>query len=147
MTVYTSSLASHKEVLTSLLSKYRVDSDPTDYALYLVNETGERRLVKETEFPLILRVRTGPHEDISKLYLMERKRTEEISHQVAAFLRFSYAELRSFLNMFYEEEEREADRIKTKFLLVKRRLQRQLEALERKREGEEKGSAASESLC
>ena len=62
-------------------------------------------------------------------------------------VRFSYAELRSFLNMFYEEEEREADRIRTKFLLVKRRLQRQLEALERKREREEEGSAASESLC
>ena len=49
------------------------------------------------------------------------------------FVRFSYAELRSFLNMFYEEEEREADRIRTKFLLIKRRLQRQLEALERKK--------------
>ena len=50
--------------------------------------------------------------------------------------RFSYAELRSFLNMFYEEEEREADRIRTKFLLIKRRVQRQLEALERKTETE-----------
>ena len=50
--------------------------------------------------------------------------------------RFSYAELRSFLNMFYEEEEREADRIRTKFLLIKRRLQRQLDALERKTEAE-----------
>ena len=50
--------------------------------------------------------------------------------------RFSYAELRSFLNMFYEEEEREADRIRTKFLLIKRRLQRQLETLERKSEVE-----------
>ena len=50
--------------------------------------------------------------------------------------RFSYAELRSFLNMFYEEEEREADRIRTKFLLIKRRVQRQLEALERKTEAE-----------
>ena len=49
------------------------------------------------------------------------------------FVRFSYAELRSFLNMFYEEEERQADRIRTKFLLIKRRLQRQLEALERKK--------------
>ena len=66
---------------------------------------------------------------------------------ISSLFRFSYAELRSFLNMFYEEEEREADRIRTKFLLVKRRLQRQLEALERKREGEEEGSAASESLC
>ena len=40
------------------------------------------------------------------------------------------------MNMFYEEEEREADRIRTKFLLIKRRLQRQLETLERKSEVE-----------
>ena len=33
--------------------------------------------------------------------------------------RFSYAELRNFLNMFYEEEEREADRIRTKYLLIR----------------------------
>ena len=45
--------------------------------------------------------------------------------------------------MFYEEEEREADRIRTKFLLIKRRLQRQLEALERKRRAEEEHLAAS----
>ena len=45
--------------------------------------------------------------------------------------------------MFYEEEEREADRIRTKFLLIKRRLQRQLEALERKRRAEEEDLAAS----
>ena len=55
------------------------------------------------------------------------------------------------MNMFYEEEEREADRIRTKFLLIKRRLQRQLEPLERKRGGEEEDSAAAsqegESLC
>ena len=36
--------------------------------------------------------------------------------------RFSYAELRNFLNMFYEEEEREADRIRTKYLLIRYRL-------------------------
>ena len=67
--------------------------------------------------------------------------------------RFSYAELRSFLNMFYEEEEREADRIRTKFLLIKRRLQRQLEALERKQaetteeEDLANTSKEGESLC
>ena len=47
------------------------------------------------------------------------------------------------MNMFYEEEEREADRIRTKFLLIKRRLQRQLEALERKTRAEEEDLAAS----
>ena len=57
------------------------------------------------------------------------------------------------MNMFYEEEEREADRIRTKFLLIKRRLQRQLEALERKKgatteeEDLANTSKEGESLC
>ena len=45
--------------------------------------------------------------------------------------------------MFYEEEEREADRIRTKFLLVKRRLQRQLEAVERRAADEEEQEPGS----
>jgi len=143
MSVYTSSLANHADVLTALLSKYKVEAEPGEFALYLVQETGERRIISESEFPLLVRVRTGPHEDVAKLYLMEQTKTEEISQQVAAFLRFSYAELRSFLNMFYEEEEREADRIRTKFLLVKRRLQRQLEAVERRAADEEEQEPGS----
>ena len=69
---------------------------------------------------------------------------------ILCIFRFSYAELRSFLNMFYEEEEREADRIRTKFLLIKRRVQRQLEALERKTTEEQDVADSSnegESLC
>ena len=48
------------------------------------------------------------------MYLMDRQGTTEISGEVAQFLAFTMTELRSFLNMFYEEEEREADKIMTK---------------------------------
>ena len=85
-----------------------MEAEPGEFALYLMYETGERRIISETEFPLLVRVRyflrslctnkvimrhslilvrTGPHEDVAKLYLMDRTRTEEISQQVAAFLR------------------------------------------------------------
>ena len=63
------------------------------------------------------------YQEISKLYLMDKHRTSEIPHEVAQYLNFSYTELRSFLNMFYDEEEREADRIRTKYLVIRRRLQ------------------------
>ena len=53
-------------------------------------------------------------QEVSKLYLMDRQVTSEISGEVAQFLAFTMTELRSFLNMFYEEEEREADKIRTK---------------------------------
>ena len=37
---------------------------------------------------ILTMIRTGPHEDVAKLYLMDQTRTEEISQQVAAFLRW-----------------------------------------------------------
>jgi len=123
MCVYSTSKMSPTEVVTALLDKYKIESSPGDYALYVVKESGETRLVGPSESPLTLRVNLGPHEEISKLYLMDKHKTTEIPHEVAQYLNFSYAELRSFLNMFYEEEEREADRIRTKYLVIKRRLQ------------------------
>lgn len=126
MCVYTSSKSGTDEVLTALLEKYKIESEPGDYALYVIKETGETRLITEKEFPLLLRVNLGPYEEIAKIYLMDKQKTEEISHNVAQFIKFSYAELRSFLNMFYEEEENEADRIRAKYLVIKRRLQHQL---------------------
>lgn len=119
MSVWGSSLQPTQEVVNALLQKYRVESDPKLFALYVIKESGERRLLGDNEFPLLLRVNLGPHENIAKFYLMDRRATVEIRHEVAQFIRFSYAELRAFLNMFYEEEEREAERIKEKYQLMR----------------------------
>ena len=122
MSVWTSSLSHTQEVINALLLKYRVESDPKAFALYVIKESGERRLIGDNEAPLLLRVNLGPHENIAKFYLMDRRATVEIRHEVAQFLRFSYAELRSFLNMFYEEEEREAERIKRKYRVMRQKI-------------------------
>ena len=74
----------------------------------------ERRLIQPHEFPLLLRVRIGPYEDVAKFQVMELKFTSEIKFEVAQFLRFTYAECRAIVDMFYEEEEREIERIKRK---------------------------------
>ena len=49
--------------------------------------SAERRLVGESEFPLLLRVRLGPREDIAKLFLLDKNKTQEINHEVAQFLK------------------------------------------------------------
>ena len=74
----------------------------------------ERRLVSDTEYPLVLRVNLGPHEEVARLYIFDKNETMEVRHEVAQYLRFSYAECRAILNMFYEEEEREVDYIRRK---------------------------------
>ena len=35
----------------------KVEAEPGEFALYLMHETGERRIISETEFPLLVRVR------------------------------------------------------------------------------------------
>ncbi len=67
-----------------------------------------------------MRVNLGPHEDVAKLYVMELSNTNEIAPEVAQFLRFTYTECRAIVDMFYEEEEREIERIRRKYRLMKR---------------------------
>ena len=74
----------------------------------------ERRRVLDNEFPLLTRVHLGPHEDAARLYILDN-RALEIRHEVAQFLRFSYTELRAILNMFYEEEEQEIEKVKKRY--------------------------------
>jgi len=136
MSVWTTSLQTNQEVLSTLLNKYKIESEAADFGLYVVKETGERRLVTDSEHPLLLRVNLGPHEDLAKIYLMNKANTNEISHRVAEFIPFSYTELRSFLSMFYDEEEAEADRIRYKYHTMRETMKARLQEL---KQGEKTG--------
>jgi len=70
--------------------------------------------LRDDEYPLLVRVMLGPHEDVAKLFLMDRQNTQEISNEVAQFLNLSIAECRAILERYQEEEEREARRVRSK---------------------------------
>ena len=74
----------------------------------------EQRRLQEDEYPLLVRVMLGPHEDVAKLYLMDKHSTDEISCEVAQFLNLSIAECKAILERYTYEEERETRRIKAK---------------------------------
>ena len=120
MSIWVTSLLSTADILKMLLEKYQIESEQNNYGLFLVYDSGERRLLNDDEFPLIVRVKLGPHEDVAKFQLMELRSTVEIKPEVAQFLRFTYAECRAIVDMFYEEEEREIENIKRKYRLRKR---------------------------
>lgn len=63
------------------------------------------------------RVISGPHEDIAKLFLMDRHTTAEVSNEVAQFLNLSLAECRAILNQYYSQEEREVAQLKEKWVV------------------------------
>lgn len=80
----------------------------------------ERRRVREDEYPLLLRVTQGPDETVAKLFLVEREgeNSHEVSAAVAQFLHLSDAECNAILRLYHEEEEREVQQIKNKYVVL-----------------------------
>jgi Ras association domain-containing protein 2/4 len=129
--VWVTSLVNTQEVINLMLDKYKVDSDGSNFALFVVRDNGgictmdlivpyvyslfaEQRRLKEEEYPLLTRVLLGPHEDVAKLFLMDSHNTPEVSSEVAQFLNLSLAECRAILNQYYSQEEKEVARLKEK---------------------------------
>lgn len=73
-----SSLVSTQDVVNLLLEKYKVESRPENFALYIIRDNGEQRRLKDDDYPLIVRIVLGPHEDVARLFLMDANSTTEI---------------------------------------------------------------------
>ncbi|XP_032785262.1 ras association domain-containing protein 4 isoform X1 [Daphnia magna] len=131
MSVWTTSLVNTQEVINMLLDKYRVECPASNFSLFVVKDNGERRRVKDDEYPLLLRVMQGPDESVSKLFLVESEGegSHEVSAAVAQFLRLSDFELQSILRLYCEEEEREVQSIKNKHRELKRRIKKRMQEL------------------
>lgn len=140
--VWVTSLVNTQEVINLMLEKYKVDSDGSNFALFVIRDNGgeyrnsnsyrycyffvfflsEQRRLKDDEYPLLARVLLGPHEDVAKLFLMDSHSTSEVSSEVAQFLNLSLAECRAILNQYYSQEEREVARLREKYQELKRRM-------------------------
>lgn len=78
MSVWVTSLVSTQDVINLLLEKYKVESNPKNFALFIVRDNGEQRRLKDDDFPLIQRIMLGPHEDVARLFLTDSQVTTEI---------------------------------------------------------------------
>ncbi|KAK2726268.1 ras association domain-containing protein 4-like [Artemia franciscana] len=129
MSVWITSLVSSQEVMNMVLEKYKIESQSSSFALYLIRENGEARKLRDDENPLILRVLLGPNEDVAKLYLMDSTATTEISSAVAQYLNLSQVECRSILAKFAEEEEKEIEQTRLRYAELRRRMELRLQQL------------------
>lgn len=68
----------------------------------------------DDEYPLVVRLIQGPREDVSRLYLMESRTTDEISCDVAQFLNFSIPECKAILAGYDAEEEKQISAVQAK---------------------------------
>ncbi|XP_063047004.1 ras association domain-containing protein 4a [Engraulis encrasicolus] len=125
--VRVSSSMTTPQVLSLLLSKFRVENKVEEFALYVVHESGERTRLKDCEFPLVCRVLHGPCEKIAKIFIMETDLGEEVTYDVAQYINFELPVLRSFVQKLKEEEEREISKVTERFSVLKAMIERQLE--------------------
>ncbi|KAJ8248524.1 hypothetical protein GJAV_G00242940 [Gymnothorax javanicus] len=114
------------QVLSLLLNKFRVENEPDEFALYVVHESGERTRLKDTEFPLMTRILHGPCEKIAKIFIMEADLGEEVTYDVAQYIKFEMPVLDSFVQKLKEEEEREISKLTTKYFTLKTMIMQQL---------------------
>lgn len=114
MSVWVTSHVDTREVINLLLEKYKVDNRAENFAVYIVRDNGEQSRVKEDDFPLVVRVLLGPHEDVARLFLVDMTFTPEISSEVAQFINLAAPECRSILDRYEAEQEREKEKIREK---------------------------------
>ncbi|XP_069467247.1 ras association domain-containing protein 4 [Ambystoma mexicanum] len=122
------------EVLALLLQKFRVENDPAEFALYMVHESGEMSKLKGSEYPLISRIMHGPCEKIAKMFLMETDLGEEVTHDVAQYIKLAMPVLDSFVEKLKEEEEREISKLTVKFHVLRSVMLQRLEELQGNRD-------------
>jgi len=76
--------------------------------------SSEQRRLRDDEYPLEVRVVLGPHENVARLFLVDKLSTPEISSDVAQFLNLSLAECHGILQRYQYEEERQILLLKEK---------------------------------
>ncbi|XP_077332552.1 ras association domain-containing protein 6 [Lithobates pipiens] len=107
-----------KEVIEQLLHKFMIENSSNEFALYIIHASGEKKKLKDTDCPLWERLLQGPSGSIARMFLMDRE-AEEISCDVAQYIKFNLPLLEKILQRLNEEEEREIQRTVDKYIYEK----------------------------
>ncbi|XP_057674110.1 ras association domain-containing protein 6 [Corythoichthys intestinalis] len=113
------------QVIEQLLSKFKIENDPQEFALYCVHQSGEKKKMNNSDQPLWERILQGPSEDAMKIFLMDMDE-EEVSNDVAQYLNLELPILEQVLLNLKEEENREIQMVISKYHKHHRVLSRML---------------------
>ncbi|XP_018604424.2 ras association domain-containing protein 2-like isoform X2 [Scleropages formosus] len=123
------SCMSTSQVLRVLLNKFKIENSPDDFTLFLVHTSGERVQLKRTDHPLVVRILEGPCEQVSKIFIMEKDLGEEITYSVAQYIKFEMPVLQTFITKLKEEEDREVQKLRSRYHSLRRMIEKQLQCL------------------
>uniref|UniRef100_UPI0035901C76 ras association domain-containing protein 4-like isoform X2 n=1 Tax=Myxine glutinosa TaxID=7769 RepID=UPI0035901C76 len=113
--VHVNNKTTAEETIHLLLQKFRIENPAEEFALYIVRANEERRKMLSHECPLVARILEGPCVQVSCFYITEVERAENISHGVAQYINFELHMLKTILEKLAEEEQREANKIATRY--------------------------------
>lgn len=102
------------QVIEQLLNKFKIENDPQEFSLYCVHQSGEKRKLSNKDQPLWERILQGPSDDIMKIFLIDMDE-EEVSNDVAQYLNLELPILEQVLLKLREEENREIQRVISKY--------------------------------
>ncbi|XP_074143262.1 ras association domain-containing protein 2 [Sminthopsis crassicaudata] len=117
------------QVLKLLLNKFKIENSAEEFALYIVHTSGEKQKLKVTDYPLIARILQGPCEQVSKVFLMEKDQVEEVTYDVAQYIKFEMPVLKSFIQKLKEEEDREVKKLMRKYTVLRLMIEQRLEEI------------------
>ncbi|XP_010144788.1 PREDICTED: ras association domain-containing protein 2, partial [Eurypyga helias] len=117
------------QVLKLLLNKFKIENSAEEFALYIVHTSGEKQKLRASDYPLIARILQGPCEQVSKVFLMEKDQVEEVTYDVAQYIKFEMPVLRSFIQKLEEEEDREVKKLMRKYSVLRLMIEQRLEEI------------------
>ncbi|NXC22409.1 RASF2 protein, partial [Corythaeola cristata] len=117
------------QVLKLLLNKFKIENSAEEFALYIVHTSGEKQKLRASDYPLIARILQGPCEQVSKVFLMEKDQVEEVTYDVAQYIKFEMPVLRSFIQKLEEEEDREVKKLMRKYSILRLMIKQRLEEI------------------
>ncbi|XP_010010025.1 PREDICTED: ras association domain-containing protein 2 [Nestor notabilis] len=117
------------QVLKLLLNKFKIENSAEEFALYIVHTSGEKQKLRGSDYPLIARILQGPCEQVSKVFLMEKDQVEEVTYDVAQYIKFEMPILRSFIQKLEEEEDREVKKLMRKYSILRLMIEQRLEEI------------------
>ncbi|NWH25825.1 RASF2 protein, partial [Grus americana] len=117
------------QVLKLLLNKFKIENSAEEFALYIVHTSGEKQKLRASDYPLIARILQGPCEQVSKVFLMEKDQVEEVTYDVAQYIKFEMPVLRSFIQKLEEEEDREVKKLMHKYSILRLMIKQRLEEI------------------
>ncbi|XP_040984402.1 ras association domain-containing protein 2 isoform X2 [Aquila chrysaetos chrysaetos] len=119
----------HRFSINGHFYNHKIENSAEEFALYIVHTSGEKQKLRASDYPLIARILQGPCEQVSKVFLMEKDQVEEVTYDVAQYIKFEMPVLRSFIQKLEEEEDREVKKLMRKYSILRLMIEQRLEEI------------------